>query len=155
MYSKTFFASWGDMDFNSHMAGPAFLYKCFDVRLMFFVENGFPMSEFVRLKLGPVSMKDDLEYFREVGLLQEITVNASVKGMSIDGSRWLIRQDVLSAEGKLCARLTSAGGWTGGWMDLAARKLIAPPEKLLTVFKSIIDPGDFTELPSSIKVATA
>jgi len=151
MYSKTFFASWGDMDFNSHMAGPAFLYKCFDVRLMFFVENGFPMSEFVRLKLGPVSMKDDLEYFREVGLLQEITVNASVKGMSIDGSRWLIRQDVLSAEGKLCARLTSAGGW----MDLAARKLIAPPEKLLTVFKSIIDPGDFTELPSSNKVATA
>ena len=38
---------------------------------------------------------------------------------------------------------------------MAARKLIAPPEKLLTVFKSIIDPGDFTELPSSIKVATA
>ena len=149
MYSKTLFASWGDIDFNSHMAGPAFLYKCFDVRLMFFVENGFPMSEFERLKFGPVGMRDDLEYFREVVMLQEITVDVSVTGLSIDGSRWRIRQNIFSDEGRLCARLTSAGGW----MDLAARKLIAPPEKLLSVFKSLSDSSDFAELPSSIKTA--
>ena len=39
-------------------------------------------------------------------------------------------------------------------MDLAARKLIVPPEKLLAALKSLIEPSDFTELPSSIKVAT-
>ena len=147
MYAKTLFAGWADMDFNSHMAGPAYFYKCFDVRLMFFAENGFPMSEFVRLKIGPVGMKDEVEYFREVSLLQEFTVSLAVTGMSSDGSRWLILQEMLRADGAVCARITS----TGGWMDLAARKLVAPPEALLTAMKSLIREADFTPLPSSLK----
>jgi len=75
------------------MSGPAYLYKCFDVRLMFFAENGFPMSEFVRLKIRPVAMKDEVEYFREFRLLQEFTVKLGVSGMSSDGSRWRIVQE--------------------------------------------------------------
>jgi len=35
-------------------------------------EHGFPMEEFLRLRIGPVVMKDEVEYFREVGLQQEI-----------------------------------------------------------------------------------
>lgn len=68
MYSKTFFAGWGDMDFNSHMKNTAFLDKSAAAPMMFFSENGFPMQEFIRLKLGPVIMKDEVEYEREVGL---------------------------------------------------------------------------------------
>ena len=37
-------------------------------------EEWFPASELARLKIGPVAMRDELEYFREVGLLQEIVV---------------------------------------------------------------------------------
>lgn len=66
MYSKTLFAGWGDMDFNSHMKNTAFLDKSADVRMMFFAENGFPMAEFSRLKIGPVIMKDEVEYQKEV-----------------------------------------------------------------------------------------
>ena len=54
MYEKTLLAGWADMDFNSHMANTAFLAKCGDVRMLFFSEHGFPMSEFLRLKMGPV-----------------------------------------------------------------------------------------------------
>jgi hypothetical protein len=32
------------------------------------------MSEFMRLKIGPVIMKDEMEYFREVHLLEESTL---------------------------------------------------------------------------------
>ena len=92
-------------------------------------------------------MKDELEYFREVGLLQEIVVTLSVAGMSADGSRWRVRQEVLSSDGKPCARLTS----TGGWMDLAARKLVAPADALLAFLKKDIATDDFVELPSSLK----
>lgn len=147
MFTKTLVAGWGDMDFNQHMAGPAFLFKCFDVRLMYFAENGFPLSELLRLNLGPVGMKDEVEYVKEVGLLQEIAITLTVPGMSADGSRWQIRQDVLRADGKLCARVTSAGGW----MDLAARKLVVPPEALHSLMKALMTSGDFVELPSSLK----
>lgn len=51
------------MDCNAHMRNTAFLDKSADVRTIFFAENGFPMEEFVRRKLGPVVMKDELEYF--------------------------------------------------------------------------------------------
>jgi len=74
VYSKTTFAGWADMDFNSHMKNTAFLDKGADVRLAFFAENGFPTSEFFRLRIGPVIQKDEVEYFREVALLQEIEV---------------------------------------------------------------------------------
>jgi acyl-CoA thioesterase FadM len=47
-----------------------------DVRMMFFAEHGFSMEEFVRRKLGPVILKDELEYFREVRLLETFRVTA-------------------------------------------------------------------------------
>ncbi len=147
MYSKTLFAGWGDMDFNSHMKNTAFLDKSADVRMLFFSENGFPMSEFSRLKLGPVIMKDELEYQKEVGLLQEITVTLAIAGLAPDGSRFLMRNEFLRPDGKLCAKVTSAGGW----LDLAARKLVAPPEALLAALQSLPQTSDFTTLPSSVK----
>jgi hypothetical protein len=36
-------------------------------------------------------------------------------------------------------------------MDLAARKLTAPPDDLLTVFKKYMAADGFEELPSSLK----
>ena len=147
MYSKTLFAGWGDMDFNSHMRNTAFLDKSADVRMMFFAENGFPMREFSRLKLGPVVMKDEVEYQKEVGLLQEIKVTLALAGLSKDGSRFLFRNEVFHPEGKLCARISSAGGW----LDLAVRKLVAPPEGLLAVLQLLPQTSDFKPLPSSVK----
>ena len=65
MYEKTLVAGWGDMDFNSHMRNTAYLDKSADVRMMYFAECGFPMAEFMRLKLGPVVMRDEVEFDRE------------------------------------------------------------------------------------------
>ena len=72
-YLKTLLAGWGDMDFNGHMRNTAYLDKSADVRMMFFAEHGFSMSEFMRLKIGPVVMKDEIEYQREGKLCARIT----------------------------------------------------------------------------------
>ena len=150
MYAKTLIAGWGDMDFNSHMRNTAFLDKSADVRMMFFAENGFPVQEFSRLKLGPVIMKDEVEYQKEVGLLQEIKVTLALAGLSVDGSRFILRNEILHPDGKLCARVTS----TGGWLDLAVRKLAAPPGNLLTTLQSLPHTSDFAPLPSSVRRKT-
>jgi acyl-CoA thioester hydrolase len=147
MYSKRLYAGWGDMDFNAHMSNTAYLNKCGDVRVMLFAENGFPISELARLKIGPVAMRDELEYVKEVKLMQELIVTAALAGLSDDGSRWAIRHELRRTDDKLCARVTS----TGGWLDLNARKLIVPPEDLLAVTKMLSRTEDFSILPSSIK----
>src|SRR5471032_589558 len=147
MFEKSMMAAWSDMDFNSHMRNTAFLDKAGDVRMLFLSENGFPMSEFMRLQIGPVVMKDEIAYFKEVMLLEEITVTLGVAGLSEDGSRWSLSTDIIRADGKLAARVTS----TGGWLDLAARKLIAPPANLLATWQSLAKTADFQELNTSIK----
>ena len=105
MYVKTLYAGWADMDFNGHMRNTAYLDKAADVRQMFLAENGFPVEEFLRLRIGPVVMKDELEYFKEVG----------------------------------------------GWLDLAKRKLIAPPSALLDAMHALERTSAFVVLPSSVK----
>ena len=147
MYEKNLFAGWGDMDFNSHMKNTAYLDKSGDVRMLFLSEHGFPMSEFMRLNLGPVVMKDEIGYVKEVLLLEEITVTLSLAGLAEDGSRWILRSDIIRPDGKLAARVNS----TGGWLDLGARKLIAPPPALLAAWNALHKTDDFQELSTSVR----
>ena len=147
MYTKTLYAGWADMDFNSHMKNTAYLDKAADVRQMFLMENGFPVEEFLRLRIGPVVMKDEIEYFREVGLQQQIRVTYALAGHAPDGSRFLLRHEIFRPDGTLSARVTS----TGGWLDLAERKLVAPPPELLSAMNSLEKTSDFVVLPSSIR----
>lgn len=147
MYTKTLYAGWADMDFNSHMKNTAYLDKTADVRQMYLMENGFPVEEFSRLRVGPVVMKDEVEYFKEVGLQQQITVTYALAGHAPDGSRFLLRHEIFRPDGKLAARVTSAGGW----LDLDARRLVAPPPALFAAMDSLERTSDFVVLPSSIK----
>ena len=144
MYEKTLIAGWGDMDFNSHMRNTAYMDKSADVRMMYFADCGFPMSEFLRLKLGPVVMKDEIEYFREFQLLDQINISMSLAGLSEDGSRMKMRNDFFR-KGTLAARVTS----TAGWLDLENRKLVCPPEKLLQALQDLSHSEDFATLPNS------
>ena len=147
MFEKKLMAGWGDIDFNRHVRNTAFMDKAGDVRMLFLSENGFPMSELMRLRIGPVVMKDEIVYFKEVMLLDEITVTLGVAGLSPDGSRWMLRSDVIRPDGKLAARITS----TGGWLDLGARKLIVPPPALMATWQALSKSDDFQELATSIK----
>ena len=112
-FERTLYAGWGDMDFNSHMRNTAYLDKSGDIRMMFFAENGFSANEFSKLRIGPVIMKDELQYFREVNLLDEIRVTIDIAGLSEDGSRFCIRNEFYLANGKKAAIVTVQGG---GWI---------------------------------------
>ncbi len=104
MFEKRLLAGWGDMDFNSHMRNTAFLDKSADVRRMFFSANRFPIDEFIRRKIGPVILKDEVEYFKEIRLLEELRVTLAIAGAAEDGSDFLMRNEFWRADGKLAAR---------------------------------------------------
>ncbi len=135
------------MDLNSHMRNTAYLDKSADIRIMYFSENGFPSAEFIRLRIGPVIMKDEVEYFKEVGLLEPLKVTFMQAGLSEDGSRFVVRNEFYKTDGKLAARVTSAGGW----LDLKVRKLIVPPDALRQAMQALQKTEDFQVLASSIK----
>lgn len=143
-YAKQFLAGWGTMDFNGHLANRSYLDLAADVRMSFFAEHGFPPAEFRRLAIGPVVKKDELEYFREIGLHETVTVTHATLGLSSDGARFVIENEIWSASNERAARVRSSGGW----LDLRARKLVAPPPELLKALQQVPRCSDFVELPS-------
>jgi acyl-CoA thioester hydrolase len=145
MYEQRLIAGWADMDFNSHMRNTAYLDKSADVRMMFFAAHGFSVREFYRLKIGPVVQKDEIVYFREVNLLDELTVTLALAGLSPDGSRWILRNEFFRSDSK-AASVNSAGGW----LDLAARRLVVPPRDLLQTMQQATRTDDFQELPAIV-----
>src|ERR1700746_3437081 len=93
-YSRAFLAGWRAMDFKGHMANTEYLDLAADVRMAFFAEHGFPPAEFRRIAVGPVMRKDEVEYFREVGLHDTVTVTYAVLAMSADGATFIIENEI-------------------------------------------------------------
>ena len=147
-FTHRFEVGWGDLDFNGHMRNTAYLDLAATVRMMFFQSCGFEMQEFKRLHFGPVVLKDEAEYFRELHLLQPVIVGIELAGMSANGARFRIRNGFHTEEGKLVATVTSSGGW----MDLNARKLGPPPEPLRETLARMRRSEDFTEIQSGPKL---
>ena len=147
-FSITTIAGWADMDANGHMANVAYSNKCVDSRMSFFGQCGFQASEFARRRVGPVVRRDEIEYFREVTLLDSLTVTLILGGLAPDGSRFRLTNEVLRSDGKLAARVRSEGGW----LDLATRRLVAPPPEILAALQRLPRSADFEELPSSLKM---
>jgi acyl-CoA thioester hydrolase len=141
-FERTLYARWGDMDFNGHMKNTAYLDSSADVRMMFFEANGFSMREFERLRFGPVILKDELEYYRELRLLEPVRVTLEADGLSEDGMRFRLRNEFFREDGQKVARVTSSGGW----LDLSARKLKAPPEELRKLLEILPRTADFQVL---------
>jgi acyl-CoA thioester hydrolase len=142
-YETRFHARWADMDFNAHMGNSAWLDAASDVRMQYFASAGFPMSEFTRLRVGPVIRSDELDYQREARLLEPIVGTLELGGLSPDGARFRMVNEFRREDGQLAVRVASLGGW----LDLAARKLCVPPPALAEAMQALARSGDFLELP--------
>jgi acyl-CoA thioester hydrolase len=78
---------------------------------------------------------------------QVMTVDLQLSGISDDASRFKLRNSIRREDGELAATITTLGGW----IDLAARKLIAPPEELAAALRALDRTADFTPLESSVR----
>lgn len=144
VFETRFHARWNDMDSNAHMGNARFLDAASDVRMQYFASFGFHPAEFARLRVGPVVRKDELEYFREVRLLEPVRATLMLGGLSADGARFRLVNEFHREDGQLAARVASLGGW----LDLAARKLTAPPAPIAAAMLALARGADFVELPS-------
>ena len=138
-FERTLYARWGDMDFNGHARNTSYLDMAGDVRMMYFEHRGFPMAEFERLRFGPVVLRDEIDYFRELRLLQKVRVTLLLAGLGADGSKFKLRDEFFGEDGLLVARVTSLGGW----LDLRARRLAPPPASLAEALQGLARTEDF------------
>jgi acyl-CoA thioester hydrolase len=105
----------------------------------FFNANGYTLTEFFGAGLGPVVLKDEIEYKREVRLAEDLTVTNELAGMSEDNTRFIFRNQFIKSNGKLACRISSLVAF----FDLTTRKMIAPPENLMKAILSLPRSEDF------------
>lgn len=139
---------WQDIDANRHLRNTAYSEFATDTRFRYVAAHGFTQERFDQLRFGPVILREDIRYRREVLLGQTVTVNFMAAGLSADGSQWRVRQQVLLPDGREAAVLTL----DGGWMHMDTRRLIEPPAELVAVMLQLPHTRDFEELPSLLRV---
>ena len=130
---------WGEIDSNGHMRNVAYLDISANSRMEFFNANGYTLTEFFGAGLGPVVLKDEIEYKREVRLGEDLTVTNELAGMSEDSTRFIFRNQFIKANGKLACKISSLVAF----FDIATRKTIAPPENLMRAILSLPRSEDF------------
>jgi len=143
-FLKQFTVGWGDLDSNNHMRNTAYLDVAGTARFTFFKENGFSPSRFRELNFGPVVFKDEVEYMRELMLLETFTVNFLQDGMNQSGSVFRIMNEFFNPQGERVALVKTHGAW----FDLAKRKIQPPPDELLAVMRSLPKTSTYAEITS-------
>src|SRR6266508_1369445 len=99
-YTKIFIVRWSDCDVNGHMRNTAYSEYGIETRLGYLAEHGFPWARFAELGLGPVILREELDYFRELRLGETVEVDFTQLGLSPDGRRWRVQHELWRPGGK-------------------------------------------------------
>lgn len=146
-FEEHFTIRWSDLDANRHLRNTVFSEYATHTRFRMLEAHGFSQARFEALRFGPVMFREEIRYRREVLFGESVTANVIVAGLSVDGSRWRVRQEVRRADGKQAAVLTI----DGAWIHLDCRKLVAPPPDLLRLLEQLRRASDFEELHSALR----
>ncbi len=138
-YSREMVATWVDMDMKAHMRNTAYLDKAGDLRLFFFEEHGYSAAEFAREGFGPVILREEIDYQREIGLMERYNLSLELIGLSPGGERFSIRNLFTKLDGRSAGRVLSSGGW----LDFRTRKFRGPPDGLRRAIDAMPRSSDF------------
>jgi len=142
-YTKIFIVRWADCDVNGHMRNTAYSEYGIDTRISFLAERGFPFARFEEMSLGPVILREEIDYLRELRLGDTVEVDFTQLGLSPDGARFKLAHDFWRPGAKQAGRIVL----TGGWLGLETRKLVIPPLPLAEAMASVPKGEGWEELP--------
>ena len=146
-FTHTLEVRWVDIDINWHMRNTAYADGGTETRITYLAQHGFPFQRFQEMEFGPVILREETKYFREVRLGERITYDFLLAGHSEDGSHFELHHDVRREDGTLAAVLRVEGGW----MDVVRRKLRKPPADLFEAMQAIPRTDDFRVLRPYVK----
>jgi acyl-CoA thioester hydrolase len=141
-FRQSFRVGWGDLDGNHHMANRAFLDRAADTRVLFFAHHGFPVARFALERIGPVILREELVYRKELRLLDEFTVDLEAFGFSPDGTRFDLSNTFRSSDDRVAAVVRSEGLW----FDLDQRRPRTPLPELDAICRTMPRGEGFKEL---------
>jgi len=143
-YTQTFTVRWGDCDMNGHVRNTMYSEYAIETRMAYLTEQGFGYDKLAELLIGPVLLREEIDYLREIRAGETVTVDFVQLGLSPEGAKFKVRHDLFKTNGKQAARIVLLGGW----MDLRSRHLIPAPEPLAEALRNLPKDPAFEALPA-------
>lgn len=127
---------WSDLDPNFHVKHSSYYDFGAYCRMYFFTETGTTTQLLLEHKVGPILLREECVFKRELHFGDKVTINLKIKKATHDYSRWTLVHEIYKNGDKLSAIITV----DGAWLDTAHRKLIAAP----TFARKTIENLEFT-----------
>ena len=141
-FKITFKTKWADFDANRHMRHTAYNDYAAEVRVRYFKEHGMSIEDLAKENLGPILFKEETNFYKEIHIGEDITVNLALNALSSKLERWKLQHQIFNKAGKLATQINVYGAW----IDLEKRKLSAPSAKFKNLFSSLNKTDDFEEI---------
>ena len=143
-YKVIFKTRWADFDPNNHMRHTAYNDYAAECRVRFFNDNQLTLTQLNLQNVGPVLFSENTQFFREITLSEDITVELFLKGQSENGERFKFLHKIYKQNGILAAEIEVHGSW----LDLIQRKLAKQaPQQAKSAFDSLEKTNDFEMIP--------
>ncbi|MRH87771.1 thioesterase [Nocardia sp. SYP-A9097] len=110
-----------ELDINGHLNQAVYLQYAEHARWEMLKAAGTPGEKMVAAGIGPVVLENNIKYFRELHLGDEVTVSCEFEWQG--GKVFRMRQEIRRLDGTVSAEINV----TAGVMDLKARKLVPDP----------------------------
>lgn len=121
---------WSDIDANMHLRHSVYYDWGAFVRMSFMKAHGIDLSKLAALNLGPVLLREEAIFRREIAFGDKIEVDLSLVKAKKDFSRIGMRHEITKNGDTLAAIVTV--DYT--WIDTVKRKLTIPPFELVACF---------------------
>jgi len=130
---------WSQVDANNHLRHSAYADFAAQARVELLDLMGLSAKYLHAHKIGPVLLKEELTYYKEVNLSERIKVSCELISCKSDASRWRIRHEIFKQNGVKAADVFVEGAW----IDTVKRKLTALEGELLEIFMQSPKSKDF------------
>jgi acyl-CoA thioester hydrolase len=134
---------WADLDPNGHVRHSVYYDWGAMARIGYLASVGVGPAWMAAQAIGPVMFREEARFQREVRFGDELSVDVRLSASSPDARKWQMRHRVLRG-----AELAATIELDGAWLDLRARKVVAPPPEMVRAFDQLARTEDFTVLPS-------
>jgi acyl-CoA thioester hydrolase len=134
---------WADLDPNGHVRHSVYYDWGAMARIAYLEGHGVGLAWMAGNAIGPILFREEARFLREVRFGDQLDIDVQLAAASADGRKWRMRHRIVRG-----ADVVATIEVDGAWLDLRARKIVAPPGDLVAAFADITRTEDFSVLPS-------
>jgi acyl-CoA thioester hydrolase len=146
-FTRTFAVKWADLDTNGHLRYSVYIDYAVDTQFRSIENYGYTPKRLMEEGFGPVILRMETRYSREVTFDESVIDSFKMAGMSPDGARWKSRHDIAKSNGDMAATIKLEGVW----VDVHTKQAILPPPDLLQILNLLPRIENFETLRSFVR----